>query len=101
MIDSLLFLNLNSKPQQLSTYALTLFNYKTEVNGQKVLVGKWHLFHTFNVFCTLNKDLFGHISIVKTEKSSNFYSNVHFFFLSKYMIFKISEEVEFESLESP
>ena len=33
-------LNLCSKPQQLSTYALTLFNYKTEVNGQKVLVGK-------------------------------------------------------------
>ncbi|XP_045195691.1 rab-like protein 2A [Mercenaria mercenaria] len=29
------------KPQQLSTYALTLFNYKTEVNKQKVLVDFW------------------------------------------------------------
>ncbi|XP_060600306.1 rab-like protein 2A isoform X1 [Ruditapes philippinarum] len=29
------------KPQQLSTFALTLFNYKTEVDGQKVLVDFW------------------------------------------------------------
>ncbi|KAL5009501.1 hypothetical protein ScPMuIL_011806 [Solemya velum] len=29
------------KPEQLSTYALTLFNYKTEVNGQQVLVDFW------------------------------------------------------------
>ncbi|KAK6168771.1 hypothetical protein SNE40_019953 [Patella caerulea] len=29
------------KPQQLSTYALTLFNYKTEVNKQSVSVDFW------------------------------------------------------------
>ena len=40
-------LNLPSKPQQLSTYALTLFNYKTEVNGQKVLVGEYSIFFFF------------------------------------------------------
>lgn len=40
-----IFLNKDfSKPQQLSTYALTLFNYKTEVNGQKVLVGEYFCF---------------------------------------------------------
>lgn len=30
-----------SKPQQLSTFALTLFNYQTEVNKEKVSVGKY------------------------------------------------------------
>lgn len=30
-----------SKPQQLSTFALTLFNYQTEVNKEKVSVGKF------------------------------------------------------------
>ena len=29
------------KPQQLSTYALTLFNYQTEVNEEKVSVDFW------------------------------------------------------------
>ncbi|XP_041355049.1 rab-like protein 2B [Gigantopelta aegis] len=29
------------KPQQLSTYALTLFNYKMELNGQKVSIDFW------------------------------------------------------------
>ena len=47
------FLNLFSKPQQLSTYALTLFNYKTEVNGQKVLVGEYKNF-LFLTFDTVN-----------------------------------------------
>ena len=30
------------KPQQLSTFALTLFSYNTEVNDQKVQVGKYN-----------------------------------------------------------
>lgn len=35
------FLNeIHSKPQQLSTYALTLFQYKTCVDGTDVRVGK-------------------------------------------------------------
>lgn len=35
------FLNkIHSKPQQLSTYALTLFQYKTRVDGTDVRVGK-------------------------------------------------------------
>jgi len=38
------FLTTPSKPQQLSTYALTLFNYKTEVNGVKVAVGTSNLY---------------------------------------------------------
>jgi len=29
----------SSQPQQLSTYALTLFKYKTEINNQVVHVG--------------------------------------------------------------
>lgn len=33
----------NSKPQQLSTYALTLFQYKTRVDGTDVRVGKSNL----------------------------------------------------------
>lgn len=36
------FLNeIHSKPQQLSTYALTLFQYKTCVDGTDVRVGKY------------------------------------------------------------
>jgi hypothetical protein len=41
LVLQLFCLNLTfSKPQQLSTYALTLFNYQTEVNEEKVSVGK-------------------------------------------------------------
>jgi len=38
-----IFLNLDScsKPQQLSTYALTLFNYETKINGNILSVGKY------------------------------------------------------------
>lgn len=39
------FLNENhSKPQQLSTYALTLFQYKTRVDGIDVRVGRYTLY---------------------------------------------------------
>ena len=38
---------INSKPQQLSTYALTLFSYNTEVNGDKVQVGKLVIFEFY------------------------------------------------------
>jgi len=34
-------INTISQPQQLSTYALTLFKYKTEINNQVVHVGQW------------------------------------------------------------
>jgi len=30
-----------SRPQQLSTYALTLYKYTTTINGQTILVGKF------------------------------------------------------------
>lgn len=44
LINSALFhiysLTLISKPQQLSTFALTLFNYKTQIDGKTVSVGK-------------------------------------------------------------
>ena len=32
-----------SKPQQQSTYALTLFKYETKVKGKKTIVGKYSL----------------------------------------------------------
>lgn len=31
------------KPQQQSTYALTLFNYETKINDKKVSVGKYSI----------------------------------------------------------
>lgn len=30
-----------SRPQQLSTYALTLYKYTTTINGKTILVGKY------------------------------------------------------------
>ena len=42
-----------SKPQQLSTFALTLFNYKTEVDGEKVSVGMFtDIFYDYPLFTT-------------------------------------------------
>ena len=39
MCDLELMPTCTSQPQQLSTYALTLFKYKTEINDQVVHVG--------------------------------------------------------------
>lgn len=54
-----LTLNL-SKPQQLSTYALTLFQYKTLVDGIDVRVGKCQCVSVFNVYAITAKP-YGHI----------------------------------------
>ena len=40
MLNFLLTQVVISKPQQLSTYALTLFNYETKIDGNEVSVGE-------------------------------------------------------------
>jgi len=52
----------NSKPQQLSTYALTLFSYDTEVDGEKVQVGKFKNLSYICIFCKI-QDIFDKVTI--------------------------------------
>ena len=47
-VCELIFLNYVSKPQQQSTYALTLFKYETKIKGNKVVVGKSPSLHKAN-----------------------------------------------------
>ena len=46
-----------SQPQQLSTYALTLFKYKTKVNDQDIQVGMYNNWPSFQIVQGKTRDL--------------------------------------------